>query len=156
MRRSPTHAAAAASVWRRLHSRRTAAAGATGATRLGRVLTVTLGLAGLLLGMSLVAIPMATAVAGLGSISGTVTGPLGAHLADVRVYAVADSGTTYSSDWTAADGSYTLENVPAGAYRLAFRGPTLSGLADEYSGSSYTWADAEVIIKEEDEETSRL
>ncbi|MBF0815043.1 hypothetical protein E4U02_01295 [Microbacterium paludicola] len=72
----------------------------------------------------LAALPATAATAGAGVISGTVTdADSGAALQGASVTVTNDDYSVYESATTAADGTYTLESVPAGAYTVSASGP---------------------------------
>lgn len=77
----------------------------------------------------------------VGSITGRVTGPTGAPLADAMVGAFSRS----AKEWTqvvstGADGEYSLADLPVGSYTLCFQGPEGSGLATEcWSNKPFLW-----------------
>ncbi|HEY1778215.1 MAG TPA: carboxypeptidase regulatory-like domain-containing protein [Solirubrobacteraceae bacterium] len=108
---------------------------------LRRAVAVALGLAvigcGLLLGAN-----MATAT-GTGAISGVLTNPSGAAIADATVL-VYENGTIAASASTSSNGSYTAGSLVAGSYTVSFRPPPVpaSGpdtgnyLPQNYSGRS--------------------
>lgn len=78
------------------------------------------------------------------SISGTVAGHGGDPLGDVVVWAYADSdgvvGTAAAR--SAADGTFEIGGLPAGAYRVLFVAPTGSGLTSEWWDDRDRRADA--------------
>jgi hypothetical protein len=57
------------------------------------------------------------------TISGTVTGPGGTALEGVQVSAYLYNGNSYDQEdsaFTDVNGDYTIENLPAGTYRVDF------------------------------------
>ncbi|HEY3437595.1 MAG TPA: carboxypeptidase regulatory-like domain-containing protein [Actinotalea sp.] len=88
--------------------------------------------------------PAASGV-GLASISGTVTlppGVLGVTAADITVTAAPVSSGSWITASVAADGSYTIPELPAGVYTVRFDPPAGSSLAAEYYDGVYGWQDA--------------
>ena len=70
------------------------------------------------------------------AVRGTVTGPDGAPLAGLSVlaYAETDGWLPTAVGTTAEDGSYTIEDLPDGAYRLYFSGGSVA--AGEWNGDA--------------------
>lgn len=85
------------------------------ARRPGTLATVTLVIA-----MVCVAFPGAVARAASGSIAGTVTGNSGAPLKDICVDALNPGGDLIDFDFTAKNGSYAIEGLNNGSYRVEF------------------------------------
>jgi Carboxypeptidase regulatory-like domain len=73
----------------------------------------------LLLAVSVLAMLAPPALAGTGSISGNVTDAGGTPLAKITVSAIGAAGTVAAAG-TAADGTYTIGALPAGAYSVKF------------------------------------
>ncbi len=75
------------------------------------------------------------------SISGTVTGPGGAPLANIRVFAYSTAGR-FGIDTagvsTAADGSYTIGGFPADSYRVSFWDPSGTYASGHHSTAGFT------------------
>jgi hypothetical protein len=65
-------------------------------------------------------------------IEGTVTGPGGQPLAEVRVRAYNAAGAVVSEVQTRADGTYSLGRLSTGSYRVSFGHPFGTDLGDEF------------------------
>jgi len=67
-----------------------------------------------------------------GRISGTVSGDSGARAPGVTVTAYTPSGTEAASATSAADGTYTIDGLDPGSYKVGFRGPADGRYLPEY------------------------
>lgn len=76
------------------------------------------------------------------TITGTVTGPDGAPVAGVSVWATRQSPGFSSMATTAPDGTYAIGGLVAGEYQLQFRPAAGSGLRSEYFDGVDDWASA--------------
>ena len=90
--------------------------------------------------------PAASGV-GLASISGTVSLPDGVDTAASEVSVTATSTTdwrSFRSD-VAADGTYTIPDLPVGSYAVRFTPPPGSTVAAEYYDGAYTYQAAKAV-----------
>lgn len=88
-------------------------------------------------------------LSGIGTVSGTVTGPGGAPVAGLRVMAYTATDTWVGSQWasTDGDGRYQLTGVPEGTYRVRFAPAAGSGLVAEwYDDTSVRSAAVELVV----------
>lgn len=110
----------------------------------------------LILAGTVVASDAANAVDGFGTISGTVTDDAGAPAEGVEVAAwtyIADGGYWgwQNSVYTAEDGSYVLEGLPSGDYKLQFStAGSGSGLVGQWWGGATDEWEAAVLTLEAD------
>lgn len=89
----------------------------------------------------------ATLAFGQNSLSGRVTNPSGAPVANVHVWAAPTGGgpaRSYTAT-TDANGRYAFGNVEAGTYLLQFSPPRGAGLSTYYGGATYDTATPVVI-----------
>lgn len=80
-------------------------------------------------------------------VTGTVTGPGGTAAAGITVAVWAPSGTFVPAraTTTAADGTYRIDGLPPGDYRIRFDAPVGSGLADEWYDDAATRSTGTIV-----------
>ncbi|XAS71270.1 carboxypeptidase regulatory-like domain-containing protein [Micrococcaceae bacterium Sec5.1] len=80
------------------------------------------------------------------TISGKVTAPAGVALANtyVYLYRADDAGSTVDYRWVGSDGSYSFIGLPAGSYKLNFKGYN-SGALDQWHSNAASFDTATAI-----------
>jgi hypothetical protein len=83
-----------------------------------------------------------------GEIQGTVTDATSDAVSNLSVTAYNSAGAAVGTTTTASDGSYAIDALASGAYRIGFGGPALSGPAPNYAPQFYggdSLADAKAV-----------
>ncbi|GAB2713427.1 hypothetical protein GCM10027038_09430 [Arthrobacter bambusae] len=83
-----------------------------------------------------VGIPAQAATTDTGSITGTISGAPGVDVKRLSVSAIGlVDGSEWGHAWTAADGTYTMVNVPTGTYKIRVGGGRSGGYDTWYGGA---------------------
>jgi len=93
--------------------------------------------------------------ASAGTISGQVTNSMGTGIADVWVDAYDTSWNYMNSGYTQSDGSYSIEGLPTGSYKLKFTGGD-SGYVTQWYNNKTSFDDADFVAVTEGSTTGGI
>ncbi len=91
-----------------------------------------------------------------GHVSGHVQDILGNEIVDIPVRAYDTSGNELESDWTDANGDYTISQVPAGSVKVFFEGSYYDEFTDEWYNDKRNFASADPVTVTSGSETSGI